>query len=354
LSDTLTDVRTHAGEPIAAIRNMVKGDLVNVAKQVVIRIGRSLRSHVVIEHPNVSRRHAEITQLGPVYRVASVGKNPVLLLGTPVLEGRAQSGDWIQVTEKHLLLLLSQPMVDSTPALEFFVGHTSPVEVSRLLQQATTERPLLLVGHARNACDHLAREIHRVSRRSRKPFIVANPQSGRTLADEIEAASGGSIYVDLEDCRELDLDAVQAAALATPPPVRVILGASSAHVLRERIPELDRLVAVFRVPDLAHRPDRMALAARALAAHGLEVATDQIGVDVLRYVVHHDSVHNLGQVWQAPVRLAALVETKGVISSANDLLRRWGHRQGENTLGDWIRRLEIDTKALWGVDRRNS
>jgi len=353
-SATITNVGTR--DPIVAIRNMVKGDVVNVAKEPVIRIGRDPRAHVVIDHQKVSRCHGEIRRAGRVNLLRSVGKNPVRLRGRPMVVGEVEGGDWIELTEKHLLLLMNHAMVDAVPAIEFFLRDTNPSDVSRLLQTATEDRTLVLFGTARDGRDHLAREIHRISRRAREVFLLAKKKNKGSLRDEIAPATDGTAYVDLDRCGERDLASLQKMARLIPPPVRLILGASSTETVRECLATLAAGPAtespvVFRVPDLGTRP-RLLLAIRALQAHGLGDAKERIGVDVLEYVVHHESVANLDQLWRAPVRLAALVETKGMISSANDLLRRWGYPQGESTLGDWVHRLEIDPKQLWGVDQR--
>jgi hypothetical protein len=94
---------------------------------------------------------------------------------------------------------------------------------------------------------------------------------------------------------------------------------------------------------------RLDMARRVLKAQRMEKALDHLPAEVVDRVLHSDEVQTMGDLWWAPLRLAALSKKEGNVLAATGLLNEWGCPHGRKALDSWLFRLKLDPRKLAAV-----
>ena len=186
-------------------------------------VGRSKRCAVVVDHPSMSREHAEITAGDPL-TVRDLGSvNGVRVRGRAVPSGVAQAFDAGDVLELgSAMIVVRDPRregVSDAPASVSAARDASPMQaVENLLALAApSDIPILVLGETGVGKTLIAERAHRASPRASAPFVrihcAAFPEallegelfgfekgafSGAAQAKPglLESADGGTVFLD--------------------------------------------------------------------------------------------------------------------------------------------------------------
>jgi two-component system, NtrC family, response regulator AtoC len=188
-----------------------------------VRVGRSKRCEVIVDHPSVSREHAEVALTRP-YSVRDLGSvNGVRVRGRVVEPGVAQAfdaGDVVQLGSVVIVVRDPQDEVSAGPAPSVAPSSSpDPMQTVEglLALAAPSDIPLVVLGETGVGKTLIAERAHRASRRADKPFVRINcaalPEallegelfgfekgafSGavQTKPGLLESADGGTVFLD--------------------------------------------------------------------------------------------------------------------------------------------------------------
>lgn len=138
-----------------------------------LTLGRGEEASAVLESTQVSRVHARVHKVGPVYVLSDAGsRNGTYKNGQRIEEAALDPGDVIRLGDWLGVVLDLEPELAASPS--FFaepepgviVGPRSSAEWRRLEQVAKGRAPILLEGPTGTGKEVLARAVHRHSGRS--------------------------------------------------------------------------------------------------------------------------------------------------------------------------------------------
>jgi len=237
----------------------------------------------------------------------------------------------------------------------FFLGIDNHYEISLLLFAAGRRQPLQLVGGAGTAPEILARRVHRMASRPAGGFLVVDKEiSGYDIRIFMNRHRDITAFVDLRSKPdELDLVSIRELAMVNGAAIQFVFAAPTASYIERWLPGVmvaHRIKGArtdFEVAKLRQRcEDRRVLAELVLEAHAMKAKIRTFDPQELARVLHHPATRTLGDLWHAPLRLAALAQTDGSVTPALDLLSKWGCDEKRMTLDDWVYRLEIDMTKM--------
>jgi transcriptional regulator with PAS, ATPase and Fis domain len=189
-----------------------------------VTVGRSTRCEVVVDHPSVSREHAEISAARP-YTVRDLGSvNGVRVRGRLVAPGVAQAfgaGDVVQLGSVVIVVRDPQDEANDGPSSSAAAATSAqdPMQAIEglLAVAAPSDIPLVVLGETGVGKTLIAERAHQASRRAGKPFVRINcaalPEallegelfgfekgafSGAIQAKPglLESADGGTVFLD--------------------------------------------------------------------------------------------------------------------------------------------------------------
>ena len=138
-----------------------------------LTFGRGAEASAVLESTQVSRLHARVHKVGPVYVLSDVGsRNGTHKNGQRIVEAALDPGDVIRLGDwLGVVLELAPELVGSAsffqePEPGVIVGPRSLSEWKRLEHVARGRAPILLEGPTGTGKEVLARAVHRLSGRS--------------------------------------------------------------------------------------------------------------------------------------------------------------------------------------------
>ncbi len=275
------------------------------------RIGRSAECEIRIDHPSVSRHHAEISREGETYTLRDFeSTNGTSLNGARVEHARLSPGDVLRVGDCIGIALNVTSGGDcrdfGTLAPGLFGGPTTAAALRDAKQAAPSDVPIVIVGETGTGKERIARAIHHWSGRT-GPFVAVNCSTvpaplaeaelfghqrgaftGAERAREglFQTASNGTLFLD--EIPDLPL-AVQAKLLRAVELGEVMpLGGTAGTKLNVRVlaasqESLETLVQAQRFrPDLAAR-----LAGFVVEAPPLRERRDEIAALFLHFVEAH-------------------------------------------------------------------
>jgi two-component system nitrogen regulation response regulator GlnG len=249
-----------------------------------VLVGAAPAAALVLTDDAVSRYHAELDLFAEGLRIRDLDStNGTFLMGEdPIQQGFLRDGEQFRVGETGIRVVAKDEVVPE-PALEPGVVDAlgtlvaaAPVTrrlFARLQRVAGVRSTVLLVGPPGTGKGALARGLHQESRRKNGPFIVTDLRSPEPLAGSMEAARGGTWFLDrvesLPRARQGELLALLERLPVGGRDVRVV--AASTRPLRAPLPIDARLAAhlavvVLEVPALAHRPEDIGPLAERYAA----------------------------------------------------------------------------------------
>jgi transcriptional regulator with GAF, ATPase, and Fis domain len=180
-------------------------------------IGRETGSQVMIPDASISGRHARIERRPDGYYIRDLrSRNGTFINGTPVLEARLQDRDRVRVGLTELVFTAEKESENQKTVLTS-QNLDWDKQLRRLPSIAQSPHPVLLLGPSGTGKEVLANMIHRLSTRSRGPFLSVNCSAltealaeselfghikgSYTGASEdrkgaFEAARGGTLFLD--------------------------------------------------------------------------------------------------------------------------------------------------------------
>lgn len=183
-------------------------------------IGREATADVVLPGSEVSRRHAEVWQAGPLFLIRDLGsKNGVYLNGKAVDKAELQPGDVVRIGEwlgVFAWLPTSQRVSFAEQAPSLFGGPGLAFAIAQAKHAAQSGLPIVVEGETGTGKEVFARAIHTFSGRT-GPFLAVNcagysetiaaaelfgyRKGAFTGADQghpghIRAAQGGTLMLD--------------------------------------------------------------------------------------------------------------------------------------------------------------
>jgi DNA-binding NtrC family response regulator len=227
-----------------------------------LRIGRGPECHIRLDHPLVSREHAELQRQGPIYALSDLGsRNGTHLNGERTEHAVLSDGDvvrvgaYVGVVRARARLEEEQPFSELAPGL--FGGPTLGLALKTLKTSAATDIPVVIVGETGTGKELVARAIHHFSARAGRfhalncstlPVDLAEAElfghqrgaytgAERARTGHLRAADRGTLFLD--EVADLPL-AIQAKLLraieqrevialgdtdATPIDVRIVVAA---------------------------------------------------------------------------------------------------------------------------------
>ena len=191
-------------------------------------VGRGADAGVVVDDPQVSRRHATIQLQSDVLSITDLGSRNGTIINGRALRGetaRIATGDTIEIGACQLIVAThsgrtttAQPRAAGTESVDVVLADP---EMARVYASARKVAPMpttvLILGETGSGKDVLARRIHAWSARSAKPFVRINcagiPEAlletelfghergaftgaDRRKAGYFETAAGATVFLD--------------------------------------------------------------------------------------------------------------------------------------------------------------
>jgi two-component system nitrogen regulation response regulator GlnG/two-component system response regulator HydG len=138
-----------------------------------------------INDPFLSRAQLKLTPRSDGVHVESLGKRPMLLRGSETREGQAHEGDLIEVQGRCIFLCvrcteMRQPTYPDFPFgtadAHGLVGESLPIWKlrERIAFVAARDEHVLITGPTGSGKENVARAIHAMSPRAKKPIVARN------------------------------------------------------------------------------------------------------------------------------------------------------------------------------------
>jgi DNA-binding NtrC family response regulator len=143
-----------------------------------LRIGRGEECHLRLEHPSVSREHAELLRQGPIFSLRDLGStNGSHLNGRRTEHAVIADGDVLRFGDFLGIVRLCDRTDEETPFSELAPGLWGGATLRAVLQTAQaaarTDVPIVLLGETGTGKECVARAAHHFSGRS-GPFHALN------------------------------------------------------------------------------------------------------------------------------------------------------------------------------------
>ena len=186
-----------------------------------IRIGRSEECEIYLEHPSVSRLHAELQRQGSTYVLRDFeSTNGTWVNALRVEQATLSAGDVLRCGDCVGVVGEVPPGVASLGfgklASGLFGGPATAAAVANARRAATSDVPIVLVGETGTGKERIARAIHEWSGRAGQFVAVNSATIPATLAEAelfghqrgaftgaerardgfFQAASGGTLFLD--------------------------------------------------------------------------------------------------------------------------------------------------------------
>src|SRR5262249_48348203 len=137
-------------------------------------IGRETANTLVFSDPCISSRHARIERKNSGFFIRDLrSRNGTFLNGARIFEAQLGDGDRIRVGETELLFT-AQPELPGDNSSLSSRNSAWNEQLTKLPSVSNSDLPVLLTGPSGSGKEVLAAEIHRLSARSRQPFVSVN------------------------------------------------------------------------------------------------------------------------------------------------------------------------------------
>jgi DNA-binding NtrC family response regulator len=222
-------------------------------------IGTREDCEIVLTDSNASRRHASLELLGHTVRISDLkSKNGTFCLGARIDSLEVPVGCQFRVGQTEALLEPDIPLSELSPKHELcgLVGRTvSMRRLFRMIELAgPSEAPVLIAGETGTGKEGVARAIHQLSPRAKRPFQVVHcgavePQLfNSSLFGHVRGAFTGAVAdrvgaLELADGGTLFLDEVADLPLALQP---LLLRALETKTF-QRLGDVSRRTSDFRL-----------------------------------------------------------------------------------------------------------
>jgi transcriptional regulator of acetoin/glycerol metabolism len=153
-----------------------------------LRIGRGPDCHQRLEHPSVSREHAEIYRQGPIHALKDLGsRNGTYLNGRRTEHGVISNGDVIRVGDFVGIVTLLPSSLEASAFGEIapgvLGGPTLAAALATALAAARTDLPIMVIGPTGSGKERIARAIHELSGRRGRFHAINCAALPATLAE---------------------------------------------------------------------------------------------------------------------------------------------------------------------------
>jgi transcriptional regulator with AAA-type ATPase domain len=153
-----------------------------------LRIGRGPACHQRLEHPSVSREHAEIYRQGPIHALRDLGsRNGTYLNGQRTEHGVVSNGDVIRVGDFVGIVTVLAGSFETSAFGEIapgvFGGPTLAAALATAMTAARTDLPLIVIGPTGSGKERIARAIHELGGRSGRFHAINCSALPPTLAE---------------------------------------------------------------------------------------------------------------------------------------------------------------------------
>jgi transcriptional regulator of acetoin/glycerol metabolism len=200
-----------------------------------LRVGRGAECHIRLEHPSVSRDHAELQRQGPIVALRDLGStNGTYLNGERTEHGVIADNDVLRIGDFVGIVRLSERVIEAQPFSELAPELWGGPSLRRVLETAEaaaeTDVPIIVIGETGTGKERVARAIHYLSGRrgrfqplncSTLPEELAEAElfghargaftgAERARLGHLRAADGGTLFLD--ELAELSLS-IQAKLL---------------------------------------------------------------------------------------------------------------------------------------------
>jgi hypothetical protein len=336
--------------PVTAIRHMLDGRTWPIPETGTVYVGSDpTKSLITVDGANISARHVALSRAGCQLRVRSVGTNPPRYRNVTFLDLDLPAGERFRVNDLTLLLLMSKGLLGIDDALAFLFGASDHKTMNGVAALALDDQALVITGDGSVAARVLALQLHSASTRPDRAFLVLDKHvAGDDLFYFLHRHGRATIFVNLCDADELDLEPVWRFASVRPALVRLVFHATSTKMAQRWLPrdvlEDSRQIKLRGLDEATE--SRVEMAHRVLRAQGVEKALDHLPAEVVDRVLHSDEVQTIGDLWWAPLRLAALIKKDGNVLAATGLLNEWGCPHGRKALDTWLFKLALDPREL--------
>ncbi len=165
---------------LVVVQGPDEGKRISIGKG-IIRVGRSVRGHFPLSDKTISNVHLEIESTAAGIQVRDMGSTNGTRVDGRTIQGQTIEIDSeIQVGKTTLKIFLEEESLPfSDTSLGQLIGQAPKmVEVYYLLRKgATSNAPILIQGETGSGKELVAKEVHRLSPRAKKPFITVDCSS---------------------------------------------------------------------------------------------------------------------------------------------------------------------------------
>jgi transcriptional regulator of acetoin/glycerol metabolism len=190
----------------------------SVLRAARLRIGRGSTCHVRLDHPSVSREHAELYRQGPIYAVRDLGStNGTHLNGSRTEHGVLRTGDVLRVGD-YVGIVGMLPRAAETSrfgelAPGLFGGPTLAAALAVAKVSASTDIPFVIIGETGAGKERIARAIHHLSGRPGRFHALNCAALPATLAEAELFGHERGAFTGAERAREGHLRAADRGTL---------------------------------------------------------------------------------------------------------------------------------------------
>lgn len=185
-------------DPIVALWVPAVGVDVLLPYELRFALGRAEGSGALVQHPGVSRHHADVERDGNDLRIVNRSKNGIEFRGAMREELTLTAGEMIKL-DKVEAFALTRSMMEARQRLSFFLGFGPESTAIHVVRAAARGSSFVVEGASGSCPADVAAEVIRASPRAMRRLDVSRtwvPSGADAARDLCARASGGLLFVD--------------------------------------------------------------------------------------------------------------------------------------------------------------
>jgi transcriptional regulator of acetoin/glycerol metabolism len=302
------------------VRSESRDEVLVVEDGAQLSFGRTSRAAVRLNSELVSREHARLTRAGGLLEIEDLRSRNGTFVNDRRIEvpTRLRAGSVVRIGGMQIVVAVGEHDASSVGLVVADAAMVQPFALARRAARAPSS-PVLVTGEAGSGRSIFAQQIHRWSERRAAPFVSVDGATQPDLVRELEAARGGTLFVDDVEALVPHQQARLAQALAAGVDARVVVATrfdlqTAAAAGRFDADLLLRVAkTTIHAPALRERPAELSLlAVRLVAAHAAArgIPTPHLSREAADELVRHSWPGNLGELRDA-IAHAVSVCTEG-------------------------------------------